>query len=207
MAPLGKLLVAVSLALQASAKTIRINVGESGLAFSPSSVTAAKGDVLEYHFFPINHSVVAGDFSNPCAPSSSGGFFSGFMPTKSGENANVFSVTVNDTNPIVFYCAQNTLSHCKSGMSGIVNANSSDQLQTYQNAAKNVQTAISPASVFGGTVGAASASSSSTSSSASSTATSGSGYGGGSSGGSGAGGQEASVIAVLGAFGLALFMA
>lgn len=82
-----KFLAPLVLAASASAATIRIDVGQnSALAFTPNSVTAAKNDTLEFHFHSLNHSVVQGDFSNPCKPVSTGGFFSGFMPTSSGEN-------------------------------------------------------------------------------------------------------------------------
>ena len=70
----------------AGATIIRVDAGNNGaLAFSPDSLTAKVGDVLQFHFHPINHSVVASDFDNPCSPSKSGGFFSGFMPVSSGE--------------------------------------------------------------------------------------------------------------------------
>ncbi len=80
-------LFTLSLALVASAKTIPVDVGPSGaLSFSPSTITgAAAGDVLEFHFHPINHSVVMSDFDTPCVPAKSGGFYSGFMPVSSGE--------------------------------------------------------------------------------------------------------------------------
>ena len=78
---LTKFLLAASLALQASASTIAIKVGASGLTFSPNTFNASKGDVLEFHFYAKNHSVVQGDFDNPCVPAPSGGFFSGFFPT------------------------------------------------------------------------------------------------------------------------------
>ena len=52
--------IIASLALTANAATIRVDVGKSGLAFSPNQITAAKNDVLDFHFFAINHSVVAG---------------------------------------------------------------------------------------------------------------------------------------------------
>lgn len=68
-----------------AAATIRIDAGLNGLAFTPDSTKANVGDVLEFHFHPINHSVVMGDKNHPCAPAASGGFFSGFMPVSSGE--------------------------------------------------------------------------------------------------------------------------
>lgn len=85
------LAAAAAAAVGVQAATIRIDVGKSGLAFSPNMVTASVGDVLEYHFFAINHSVVNGAFDTPCAPVTSGGFFSGFMPT-SGGGENVSAV-------------------------------------------------------------------------------------------------------------------
>ncbi|KAH8882932.1 Cupredoxin, partial [Thozetella sp. PMI_491] len=141
-----------ALAACASAAMIRIDVGQSGLTFTPSTVNASTGDILDFHFHAINHSVVQGDFNNPCKPIQTGGFFSGFMPTSSGENANTFQVQVNSTDPIFFYCAQNTLTHCKSGMSGAVNPTSGQTLAAYQDKAKSADTAVSPASVFGGTI-------------------------------------------------------
>lgn len=74
-----------ALALAANAETIRIDAGKDGLAFTPDSVTAKVGDILEFHFHPINHSVVMGDFNNACQPAQANGFFSGFMPVSSGE--------------------------------------------------------------------------------------------------------------------------
>jgi plastocyanin len=75
-------------ALAAGAK-IQIAVGKDGLVFTPNSVTAAMGDVIEYQFFPPIHSVIMGDFNNPCMPAATGGFFSGGFTTSSGQNVSV----------------------------------------------------------------------------------------------------------------------
>jgi len=45
------------------------------------------------------------------------GFFSGFMPVK--DQMGVFTIWVNDTNPIWFYCSQ--AKHCQAGMVGVIN--------------------------------------------------------------------------------------
>lgn len=75
----------VALASHATAETIKIDVGPNGqFAFQPNNVKAKVGDVLSFTFHPLNHSVVMGDFANPCAPAKTGGFFSGFMPVSSG---------------------------------------------------------------------------------------------------------------------------
>ncbi|PTB61682.1 hypothetical protein BBK36DRAFT_1173246 [Trichoderma citrinoviride] len=141
-----------ALASHASAKTITVDVGPNGqFAFQPNNIKASVGDVLSFNFHPVNHSVVMGDFSNPCAPAKTGGFFSGFMPVSSGVGSQTFDVTVNTTDPIFFYCAQNTFSHCISGMSGVVNGPSSgNTLEAYQSAAKSVKSASNPDTVFGG---------------------------------------------------------
>ena len=146
--------------------------------------------------------------------------------------ANVFQVMVNSTDPIFFYCSQNTLSHCKSGMSGVVNPSADQSLATYQKNAQSVASASNPATVFGGAIVANSASSGSPSSSstgAAPAATTSCGTSSGSSGG-GSGGYRrrdtscptgstgskpsgansnavVSIAAVLGALGLAVMMA
>jgi plastocyanin len=64
-----------------------VTVGENGLSFSPNSITAAVGSIIEFHFFAPTHSVAQSSFSSPCAPLSGGtGFFSGTITTSSGQN-------------------------------------------------------------------------------------------------------------------------
>ena len=62
----------------AFAKVITIQVGESGLVFSPASTTAAIGDEIFFEFYPGGHSVAQSAFSSPCQPLD-GGFYSGFF--------------------------------------------------------------------------------------------------------------------------------
>ena len=79
-------LIALPLSL---AKSISIGVGQGGLVFKPESVTADVGDLLQFHFYPKNHSLVQGTFSSPCQPLTgglyNGGVYSGFMPEETGE--------------------------------------------------------------------------------------------------------------------------
>lgn len=133
----------------AAAKTISIAVGQDGLKFTPSVVTAAVGDKLDFHFYPKNHSVVASSFSKPCTPvQPDGGLYSGFRAT-TAEDPSVFEVTVNDTNPIWIYCSQ--ITHCEGGMSMVVNQPSgSNTLAAYQAASKSVARSQSPVHVAGG---------------------------------------------------------
>lgn len=100
-----------------------VTVGDNNaLAFSPDSITAAVGSSIEFVFYPPIHSATQSSFESPCAPLANGtGFWSGaFTTTGDGTNANVFTLTINDTNPIWFFCA--TLGHCESGMAGVINA-------------------------------------------------------------------------------------
>lgn len=87
------------------AETIKITA-TSDNAFEPELSTASEGDILEFHFESGNHSVVRGEFNSingPCAPINDNGFFSGFF---SGDDDHIFRVTVNSTEPMVFYCSQ-----------------------------------------------------------------------------------------------------
>ncbi|KAL6798969.1 Cupredoxin [Trichoderma sp. SZMC 28013] len=148
-------LAVATLSAVASAKTIRIDVGMSGLTFSPNDIKASVGDILEFHYYAKNHSVVAADFTTPCKPKAEGGFYSGFFPTASGENENVFQVEVNNTTPIWFYCSQTTGNHCGAGMVGAVNANASSTktIDTFKAAAQKITTNESPSTgAFGGKI-------------------------------------------------------
>jgi plastocyanin len=100
--------------------THTILVGKNGLTFTPNVTSANAGTKLEFHFYPKSHSVAQSSFANPCQPNTNGtSFFSGAVPTTEGANANVFTVDVNDTKPIWFYCG--TPTHCQQGMVGAVN--------------------------------------------------------------------------------------
>lgn len=94
---------------------------DNKLAFSPDSIKADVGSTIEFQFYPPIHSVTQSSFNSPCAPLANGaGFWSGAITTTGdGTNANVFTLVINDTNPIWFYCA--TIGHCESGMVGVIN--------------------------------------------------------------------------------------
>ncbi|KAK0719408.1 Cupredoxin [Lasiosphaeris hirsuta] len=188
-----------TLVAHATAATIVVSVGQNGaLAFSPSSVTASTGDIVEYHFFPPAHSVVMGDFNNACAPAITGGFSSGLISTSSGENANVFRVTVNSTNPIFFYCG--VPGHCGAGMTGAINPSASQTLVMYQSKAQGATTSDPADGVFGGQLVAAGATATTAQPGESSTPGTSSGAGSiyGGPAGSGAGRVLGSVAGVLG---------
>jgi plastocyanin len=73
-------------------KIFDVNVGneEGALIFEPDAVIASLKDVINFHFYPINHSVAQSSFEKPCEPLAGGvgqlPIFSGFLPIKSGES-------------------------------------------------------------------------------------------------------------------------
>lgn len=116
----NSLTIAFALAGLSLAKNIDIKVSDenANLSFTPASSTADAGDTLTFHFYPHAHNVVQADFASPCQPSANG-FFSGTIPSSSGENGTTFIVHVQDLNPIWFYCS--VYDHCTNGMVGVVN--------------------------------------------------------------------------------------
>ncbi|PQE29805.1 extracellular serine-rich protein [Rutstroemia sp. NJR-2017a WRK4] len=126
--------------------THTILVGKDTLKFTPNVTFANPGTKLEFHFYPQNHSVAQSSFANPCEPNTNGtSFFSGAVPTTEGANVNVFTVDVNDTKPIWFYCGAPT--HCKKGMVGAVNvpADGSKTVEQFAVAAAKIDTTVNVA--------------------------------------------------------------
>jgi plastocyanin len=89
--PLGALAL---MAGSAVAKIVQINVGESGLVFSPNTLTADVGDTLEFHFFSSFHTAVQGDYSTPCMRGSleNTGFSSGPIDNMSNGGVRLLSL-------------------------------------------------------------------------------------------------------------------
>ncbi|KAF4624883.1 hypothetical protein G7Y89_g13283 [Cudoniella acicularis] len=70
----------LALAASATAATIQVAVGQNGLTYTPNNITASVGDLIQFSFFPKNHSVTQSSFADPCHPLA-GGFFSTFQKT------------------------------------------------------------------------------------------------------------------------------
>jgi len=135
---------------------VEVSDANSALQFTPNSITAAMGDQVEFVFNPLNHSVIQAAFDNPCMPST-GGFFSGFMPVAMGASTDsrpTFTLTINSTDPIWFYCGQTIESHCQAGMVGVINPPSSggNTLAAFKTAAGNTKQSVVPADVQGGSI-------------------------------------------------------
>jgi hypothetical protein len=97
---------------------------------------AAVGSNVEFQFYGPVHSVVQGSFDQPCSAYNNGtGFFGGLVTTGTAPNVScisetmklyaeqkqpkTFTLTINDTTPIWFYCAYP--GHCQAGMVGVIN--------------------------------------------------------------------------------------
>ncbi|KAF8539625.1 Cupredoxin [Trichophaea hybrida] len=137
---------------------VQVGDANGSLRFYPAELKGVKaGDMVQFHFWPKSHSVAQSSFDNPCQPLKGNngvqGFWSGMMPvTPESKVMPIFSILVNDTNPIWYYCA--TGRHCQSGMTGVINPPEGKTLKQYQAAAANVPTTGIPAEgVTGGNNG------------------------------------------------------
>jgi len=130
-----------------------VTVGKDGkLAFCPEQITAASGDLVQFQFYPKNHSVVQGFFAKGCTPISEAaagvaqqGSFSGFMPVDASSNSTTiptFTITVNGTGPEWFYCSQGK--HCQTGMVFAINPTEAKTLAGYKANCANATANIPP---------------------------------------------------------------
>lgn len=133
--------------------TYTVSVGADGLNFSPRELFASVGDIIEYRFYPQNHSVARAAFGpEPCIPyedTGAGlvGFWSGFEPVALVlNNPPIFQVRVNDTEPIFYYCS--APGACFQGMIGVINPNSTETFAQQFNYTQNATLEFSPLEYF-----------------------------------------------------------
>ncbi|KAH7014987.1 plastocyanin-like domain-containing protein [Ilyonectria destructans] len=137
--------------------THSVVAGLGGLRFDPDNVVAQIGDIVEWHFLKVNHSIAESSFAEPCKPLDDGtGFFSGFnFFIQDGQAPNVFQIVVVDKFPIWYYCPQTTGNHCQNGMAGVINQNFDNQdfsLRRYKEVAATTGVSIVPPYQQGGAV-------------------------------------------------------
>jgi plastocyanin len=107
-------------------KSHNITVGAAGkLVFEPSQIYAEVGDLLQFNFLALNHTLTQSSLSNPCTHL--GGFSTGFNQFNprniSGEFVVQYAVTT--LAPQWFFCAQTkNVSHCHAGMTFALNPDS-----------------------------------------------------------------------------------
>ncbi|KAI9842697.1 MAG: hypothetical protein M1837_006982 [Sclerophora amabilis] len=131
---------------------VKVSNKDKDLVFCPNDIKAAVGELVQFQFYPMNHSVVQSTFDKPCEPiakNSPGvqGLFSGFMPVKPTDTVMpAYTIAINDTKPIWFYCSQ--AKHCSSGMVGVINAPADKTLDAHKALAKDAQSAASGGSGY-----------------------------------------------------------
>ncbi|KAL0946767.1 hypothetical protein HGRIS_012942 [Hohenbuehelia grisea] len=148
--------VAVSaLALGVTAENITVKVGDGGLLFNPTQVTAKIGDTIAFQFVAKNHSVTQSTFANPCQvmTTPNPGIDSGFQAVAAGATTfPQWSFTVNnDSAPLWFFCAQTApVNHCQMGMVFAVNPTAEKSFDAFKanaaSAATNTTSAGTPGS-------------------------------------------------------------
>ncbi|KAJ4357638.1 uncharacterized protein N0V89_002214 [Didymosphaeria variabile] len=80
------------------------------LGYSPESITANVGDMVQFVFMQKNHTATQSTFAEPCK-AMEGGKDSGFMPNAEGKAGVTWNVTVETADP---QCKQRTINHtCK----------------------------------------------------------------------------------------------
>jgi len=143
---------APSATVAASPSIHTVAVGQNGLTFTPNVTKAAVGELVEFQFYPPNHTVTQSSFESPCEPLSASSFFSGFMVTSSTPDKQTFTINVTSTDPIWFYCAQTLPGpHCALGMVGAINPpTSGNTLSAYAEAAANTNSSGAQPSAQGG---------------------------------------------------------
>jgi plastocyanin len=94
-------------------------VGNGGLTFTPNNIPASVGDKVLFMWAPTtaNHTVTQSTAANLCTRKDlTTSFASG---SHAGAQNFSFTVMVNDTAPIWFFCA--VPNHCTKGMYGVIN--------------------------------------------------------------------------------------
>jgi plastocyanin len=158
---------------------IKVSNKNGDLKFEPNNLQAEAGHVVQFQFWPKNHSVVQSTFDQPCVPinnvnSSIAGFFSGFMPIQADATTRpTYTIVVNDTKPIWYYCSQGE--HCQAGMVGVINPpaqNKSRTIESFTALAAEAPDNVSPSleQTSGGTDGTTPAGTSGTPASGTNTA-------------------------------------
>ncbi|PVG01734.1 hypothetical protein CPB86DRAFT_57412 [Serendipita vermifera] len=107
------LVVVLCALLKVHAANFDVNVGQTGLTFTPDHVSgAASGDTVTFHFYPSSHSVTQSSLETPCEDLTGG--FDSEIRQGSADGSETFVVNVTSTDPIWICCY--TPGHCAAGM-------------------------------------------------------------------------------------------
>ncbi|KAK8200793.1 hypothetical protein M8818_006109 [Zalaria obscura] len=122
-------------------------------AYSPNSLNASAGDIISFVFYAANHTVIRSAFGYPCIPyedlgPGKQGFFSGYVPVVDPSlDLPVWNLTINDTQPIFYYCSAPN-SCIGNGMVGVINPNSSNQITEQIKLAHQANLMLQPGEAF-----------------------------------------------------------
>nr|EAQ71202.1 hypothetical protein MGCH7_ch7g609 [Pyricularia oryzae 70-15] len=131
-----------------------ITVGKNGREFVPNITSAWAGDVIEFHFYPGNYSVVRSAYMFPCVPfentgTGRQGFWSGFIDNKSPSPAK-WRLTLPDSNAVFFYSSAGDDCNRYAMVAGINIME--DQLQMQHDMALDSPSVVQPSSASHPTV-------------------------------------------------------
>ncbi|OAG40874.1 hypothetical protein AYO21_04951 [Fonsecaea monophora] len=129
--------------------THTVAVALGGFTFVPDVTLAKVGDTILFQFYPTNHSVIRSEYGYACIPYEDTGvdkvgFFSGFKPVDAIlSEPPEWSIVVNDTNPIFYYCGApgSCIDH---QMVGVINPNATTSLQHQKDLASQSQFMLLP---------------------------------------------------------------
>ncbi|KAK7544384.1 uncharacterized protein J3D65DRAFT_17290 [Phyllosticta citribraziliensis] len=166
-------------------QTLTVQAGANGFNFSPNVTYANPGDTIVFDFYPTNHSVIRGEYAgntkvcgsagcNPCVPwelyhegEPNQGFFSSNELVSSYNLRKQWTLQINDTEPIFFYCDALTSCHPE-GMVGVINPASNQSIETQHQKAVTAEYQLAPGQSWPAEGGKSSSSSSNSSSTSSS---------------------------------------
>ncbi|ORY62471.1 Cupredoxin, partial [Pseudomassariella vexata] len=143
--------ITTNLAAAAAGNIVPVVVGGNSLTYTPNSVTANPGDVVQFQFNARNHTVTQSAAEAPCKPlhGPAPGVNSGFIAFDAASGmVGTFNMPVTNTSPMFLYCA--TGPHCQMGMVMTINANADQLIQYAQLAAAQTEN-IPQNDVIGGT--------------------------------------------------------
>ncbi|TLD07437.1 hypothetical protein PgNI_10523 [Pyricularia grisea] len=141
----GTLLTSPAIGVRRAIQSV-ITVGKNGREFVPNITTGWRGDVIEFHFYPGNYSVVRSAYMFPCVPfentgTGRQGFWSGFIDNKSPSPAK-WRLTLPDSNAIFFYSSAGDDCN-RYAMVGGINV-MEDQLQMQRDMALDSPSVVQP---------------------------------------------------------------
>ncbi|KAF8885653.1 hypothetical protein BD779DRAFT_666861 [Infundibulicybe gibba] len=121
--------------------THMVTVGIEGSFYNPAEISAQVNDTITFVFGADFHDVTQSSFENPCLPLP-GGFSSGFAGRGTNATAPAFTWDLHITDvsqALWFFCAATIpVSHCASGMVGVINPPSIQMYNQFVAAAKTV---------------------------------------------------------------------